>query len=322
MRASMCPSMHGWDRWENLSRSVSRSSIHNGSWWPYQPPIWLSCQAGKQQRERVKRISVKCDSALQPDLLFTSCVYRRPTGLSSWNRSTAQTHKIWMMWGKRNTALINPLMLFHTFFFCFFANFEVLSKSRIYFVVFVVGWLKVDRLQRVFAEKQYCGISKDDYFSSNINGSQSFCALTKMPTCALPLNPTQPRRPFKTGTFLNPLYTLPLQISWPPASTYFPLPVFSVCLNPLPPNTPTPSEAWVHCSDVLKVESAIAVVVWELPGTGRLSRGLHHKAFWSCQRGLNTVFTAVTHACTHTHTQYHSIVCICVCMRVPEKFTF
>lgn len=57
---------------------------------------------------------------------------------------------------------------------------------------------------------------------------------------ALPQNLTQPRRPFKTGTFLNPLYTLPLQISWPPASTYFPLPVFSVCLNPLPPNLPHP----------------------------------------------------------------------------------
>lgn len=158
------------------------------------------------------------------------------------------------------------------------------------------------------------------YSSSHLQNIQcSFCFFWKSRR-ALPQNLTQPRRPFKTGTFLNPLYTLPLQISWPPASTYFPLPVFSVCLNPLPPNTPTPSEAWVHCSDVLKVESAITVVMWELPGTGRLSRGLHHKAFWSCQKGLNTVFTAVTHThiYRHTHTQSHchSIICICVCMCV------
>lgn len=162
MCASMCPFMHGWDRWENLSRPVSRSSsTHNGSWWPYQPPIWLSCQAGKQQRERVKHISVKCDSALQPDLLFTSCVYLRATGLSSCNRSTVQIHKIWMMWKKYGSNKPSNVI---SYFFLVSANFEALSKSSFYFVVFVVGWLNFDRLQRVFAEKNYPGISKDDYF--------------------------------------------------------------------------------------------------------------------------------------------------------------
>lgn len=79
----MCPFMHGWDQWENMSQSVLccavPTSTYHGGQWPYQPSYLAVLSSKKTRENEGSNASLQVYAAAQHTLtshlppLFTSC---------------------------------------------------------------------------------------------------------------------------------------------------------------------------------------------------------------------------------------------------------